>query len=598
MIRPGCLGASFWIATAGLVASLGCTGVIGNAGTGPDATPGADAAGVDASIGADASTPPDAGMEAPDAAERDDAGRKDGGAHHPDAAEPPDAGTIPPDAGQSLCGADAGPRPDAGTIQVFDVLQHHLNSTRDGFYVDGYMTRAAIPNLHVDPNFKATTSAQTFAQPLYMTNGAGGVATVFVATNNNDVYALNAMTGAQIWTTNLGANVPLSEMSCGNIDPRGAVGTPVIDPASRLIFVAPLVNGGTGNTTPTYMVFALSIDTGKVQWSLDVAATISGFTTTIQGQRSALSVMNGTVYVPYGGLYGDCGPYHGWVIAIPETNPTTAKGWATSAPSGAGIWGPSGAASDGTSLYVATGNTNADPSYPTVWSQADSEGVLKLTPGNPPSFSGANTDYFAPSGSGGMDWYNDDTADADLGSSGVVLLDVPNANPGHLAFAIGKTQTTYILDRTNLGGINNGLQTAPSVVYGTNNDVMGSLFAYSTQCGSYFGLQETVNNYCNSGDVSVFQITSSSQLSFAWCATGGGAGGPIASTSGGNWDVVVWTYGASGDETVRAYDGDLGGTPIVTVSGLPGSEHWISPIIAGGRMYIAADGAVTALTVQ
>jgi hypothetical protein len=258
-------------------------------------------------------------------------------------------------------------------------------------------------------------------------------------------------------------------------------------------------------------------------------------------------------------------------------------------------------ASDGTSLYVATGNTNSGGTgFPTVWLMADSEGVLKLAPGNPPTFSGAATDYFAPKGGAGNEWYADDTADADLGSSGVVLFDVQNGSPGHLAFAIGKTQRSYLLDRANLGGINDGLQVSPSVNYRSSGQVFGSMFAYATQCATYVGMQETVSTSCANGDVSVFKVTTATppQLSFAWCANGGGAAGPIASTSGNLWDVVVWTYGASGDETVRAYDGDKGGTPIVTVPGLPGSEHWISPIIAGGRIYIAGDGTVTALTVQ
>jgi hypothetical protein len=72
----------------------------------------------------------------------------------------------------------------------------------------------------------------------------------------------------------------------------------------------------------------------------------------------------------------------------------------------------------------------------------------------------------------------------------------------------------------------------------------------------------------------------------------------IASTSGGTNDVVVWTYGGSSDETLRAYDGDNGGTAVYTSTRLPGSTHWNTPIIAGGRVYVAGNGVVTALTVH
>ena len=27
-------------------------------------------------------------------------------------------------------------------------------------------------------------------------------------------------------------------------------------------------------------------------------------------------ICGGMVYVPYGGLYGDCGPYHGFVVGV------------------------------------------------------------------------------------------------------------------------------------------------------------------------------------------------------------------------------------------------------------------------------------------
>jgi outer membrane protein assembly factor BamB len=505
-------------------------------------------------------------------------------------------------------GASDGGSPDSG-IGAGDVLGHHGNPTRDGFYVDGSLTKSAIPKMHVDVNFTATTSGQTFSCPLYMADGASGAPTIFVATENDDVFALNALTGAQIWKTSVGTAVPIGEMQCGSIDPMGITGTPVIDPVSRTVFVAALVNSGAGGTTPAHMVFALSVDSGSISWQFDVGATILGFNTTAQGQRGALLFQNGIIYVPYAGLNGDCGVYHGWVISIPATSPTAAKGWATLAPSGSGIWGPSGIASDGSSLFVATGNTMPDNGpLPTVWSSANSEGVLRLDPGVPPRFSSTVTDYFAPTGSDGQAWYDDDQADADLGSSGVVLLAVPGATPAQLAFAIGKTQNAYLLDRTNLGGLGNGLQTSPSATFTSANQVFGSLFAYATPKGSYVGLQETINPGCNNGDVSVFRLTTASppQLTFAWCAPGGGAGAPIASTSGNLQDVVVWTYGAgsgpgtggTADETLRAYDGDVGGTPIYSSPALPPSEHWISPIIGGGRIYIAGDGVVTALTVN
>ena len=60
---------------------------------------------------------------------------------------------------------------------------------------------------------------------------------VYVATENNTVYALSAAKGAVEWSTHLGKPVPASALPCGNISPVvGITGTPVIDAARHEIF--------------------------------------------------------------------------------------------------------------------------------------------------------------------------------------------------------------------------------------------------------------------------------------------------------------------------------------------------------------------------
>jgi hypothetical protein len=50
-------------------------------------------------------------------------------------------------------------------------------------------------------------------------------------------------------------------------------------------------------------------------WPVDVNATARykgmTFTSSIQNQRAALGLVNGVIYVPYSGHFGDCGTYHG-----------------------------------------------------------------------------------------------------------------------------------------------------------------------------------------------------------------------------------------------------------------------------------------------
>ena len=67
-------------------------------------------------------------------------------------------------------------------------------------------------------------------------------------------------------------------------------------------------------------------------------------------------MVNGIVYVPYSGYFGDCGGYHGTVVGVHIDNPSMVAIWQTEA-TGGGIWGHSGVASDGTNMFVITGNT-------------------------------------------------------------------------------------------------------------------------------------------------------------------------------------------------------------------------------------------------
>ena len=109
-------------------------------------------------------------------------------------------------------------------------------------------------------------------------------------------------------------------MPCGNIDPFGITGTPVIDFASRTLYVDAMVTPDDAGATKKHLIYALSIDDGVVRsgWPIDVAAKAksgsTAFVAQYQGQRAALALVGGTLYVPFGGLYGDCGQYRGEVV--------------------------------------------------------------------------------------------------------------------------------------------------------------------------------------------------------------------------------------------------------------------------------------------
>src|SRR5438477_921395 len=128
----------------------------------------------------------------------------------------------------------------AGT-QV-NVTQEHNNPSRDGVYIDSAFTPSAAANLTRDLNFNGTIAGNVYAQPLYIEGGPNGPMIIAV-TESNNVYALNATTGTVIWQRNLGTPVSISQLFCGNIDPIGITGTPVVDLPSRSLFLDALING-------------------------------------------------------------------------------------------------------------------------------------------------------------------------------------------------------------------------------------------------------------------------------------------------------------------------------------------------------------------
>jgi hypothetical protein len=335
------------------------------------------------------------------------------------------------------------------TAQV-NVTQEHNNLFRDGLYVDPAFTLANAVNLTRDLNFDGTISGNVYAQPLYIEGGANG-AMVIAVTESNNVFALDANAGSIIWQRNLGSAVT-SGLPCGNISPLGITGTPVVDLPSRSLFLDAMIDG----TNKKHFVYSLNVDTGATNpdWPIDLDATVNynGTTSTskVQNQRGGLAIVNGILYVPFSGHYGDCGAYHGWVVGIPISDPSRVSAWATPAVGG-GIWGHGGVASDGTNIFVITGNT---PLSFFLWLRqifgtrnwTGGNAIIRLQAG--PIFSGEPTDYWAPT-----NWSQLDKGDTDLGGVSATLIDVPGATPSQLVLALGKDGKAYLINRNNLGGI-------------------------------------------------------------------------------------------------------------------------------------------------
>jgi PQQ enzyme repeat len=461
-----------------------------------------------------------------------------------------------------------------------NVTQEHNHLSRDGLYVDSAFTRTAAANLRRNLNFNGTISGSVYAQPLYIENGPGGAAMIIVATETNRVYALNANTGAVIWQRFVGAPVT-SGLPCGNINPLGITGTPVVDLGSRSLFFDTMIAGA----TIRHLIFSLNVDTGATRsgWPVDVnaKARYNGltFTSSIQNQRGALGLVNGVVYVPYSGHLGDCGTYRGWVVGVPINNPATVRAWAPSA-IGGGIWGHGGVASGGTNMFVVTGNT-----FQTGGHWGGGEAVIRLRPG--PIFSGIPSDYWAP-----INWLALDNGDIDLGGCGPVLITVNGATPSQLVLALGKDGKAYLLNQYNLGGIR-----APLASAQVATSIRGQAAAtYRTRQGTYFVFRAV------SGALSAYRITATNppRIVPAWSVSQNGQGSPWVTTTNGLDNAIVWAANSgNGDQRLRGFNGDTGA--IVYAGGGPnelmaGTSKFNTGIVARRRMYFAGTNKVYAFT--
>ena len=480
-----------------------------------------------------------------------------------------------------------------------DVLQHHLNGTRDGAYVDPLLTQKAAAAMHRDKSFAAALPGPVYAQPLYVSNGPGGKAALIVATEQNDVLAIDAVSGSYLWSKSVGAPVPNSQLPCGNIDTVGVTGTPAIDPMTRTIYVAAMTTPDRGRTKQ-HKIFALSLDDGstKVGWPVDVAGMKFGnqtFNSSVQNQRGALLLQGGYLYVPYGGHFGDCGGYYGWIVAVPVTNPKSASAWATGA-RGGGIWAPGGPATDGRSIFATTGNTFG------AYSWMGGDAVVRLT--GAAKFSGDAADYFTPS-----NWRQLDAGDVDLGGSGPVVLDVPGATPSQLVVALGKNGVAYLLDRNRLGGMGKGNGIDREGVASkrvANSTIINAAAAYTTATGSFVVFETNGNGVgCpgRAGNLVALKIGASvpPTINVAWCANNMGEGSPMVTTTDGKSEPIVWSVGAESSNRLHAFNGETG--EVLFAGGgkdeqMTNIQHMQTPIAVNGRIFVTADDRLYAFTAR
>ncbi len=401
-------------------------------------------------------------------------------------------------------------------------------------------------NVHSPAWTSPNLDGQLYGEPLV----SGGQ--VFVATENDTVYALSATTGAVVWSSHLGTPVPAGSLPCGDITPTvGITGTPVIDETRSEIFVVAdeLVNG-----SAAHELVGLSTVTGKTELTQGVDP--AGSTPTALLQRTGLTLDAGRVVFGYGGNYGDCASYRGRVVSVPEVGGTPDVFTVDSAPgdSQGAIWmgGAAPVVDASGNIWVEAGNGSV---YSSSQAYDDSDSVLELSP------SLTLLQYFAPSS-----WPTNNAHDLDMSTAPALLSD------GQVV-AAGKSRIVYLLDRATLGGIGDQEATLPAAC---GDDIDGGVAVVGT----------TVYLPCVSGPIAVQASASPAGARLLWSASVGG-GPPIVAAG------LVWTIGQDG--VLYGLNPSTGAVVERASIGTP-ANHFPTPSVGAGLLLAPAADRVVAFT--
>jgi outer membrane protein assembly factor BamB len=422
----------------------------------------------------------------------------------------------------------ASPTPSTTAGSADDWPTYHRDNARDGNATN------AAPRSTLSVAWTAALDGAVYGQPLVV----GG--RIFAATENDTVYALSPDTGAALWSTHVGQPEPLSDLPCGNINPLGITSTMVYDPATNRVFAVAETTGG------AHTLLGINAGTGVVEVRTAVEPPLGD--PKAHQQRGALTLLNGRIYIGYGGLFGDCGQYIGAVVSV-TTAGTGKSSYTVPTTREAGIWGTAGGVVDGDHLLYAVGNGESTTTYD------GSDSVLAL------SADLQRTDFFAPS-----DWATQNAGDADLGSMSPALV-------GQYVYADGKAGVGYVLRHDHLGGVG------------------GQVSQLANGCQAFGGSAVSGNTVylpCTTGPRAV-TIGTDGTARELWRAAASvpAEGSPVI---GGG---AVWVVDNNGGVLYALDPGTGAALAQVRVGQAP---NFASPTLSGNRAYVGTRAGVTAVS--
>jgi hypothetical protein len=311
------------------------------------------------------------------------------------------------------------------------------------------------------------------AQPLYLSQlsiSGGTHNVVFVATEHDSVYALDANTGATLWRVSMlkSGETTSGSLGCNQVVPEiGVTSTPVIDRsagAHGTIYLVAMSLDASSNYHQR--LHALDLTTGAellggpTEIAASVATAAGGsnvFAPAQYEERAALLQSNGKIYLSFTS-HCDIQPYSGWIMSYAQSSlaQTAVLNVGPNSNAGPAIWmsggGPAVDAAGNIYLLTANGTFETTLNAQGFPNKGDfGNAFLKIT-----SSGGVLSvaDYFALTNT-----LAESAADQDLGSGGAILLpDLTDSSNTvqHLVVGAGKDGNIYVVNRDSMGKFSTG----------------------------------------------------------------------------------------------------------------------------------------------
>ncbi len=491
------------------------------------------------------------------------------------------------------------------------VTTYHNDNYRTGLNsTETVLTQANVNASQFGLLATVKVDAQVEAQPLMVPNvnitsgsNQGVHNVVYVVTDNNTVYAIDAVAGTILLSRHIATPAPAPAGCRGNGNDLGISSTPVIDTTSNTMYVMTYVKA---TPNPNYVLHALNLGSLRDQApavTVSASHTLTDGTTfdfngLYQRQRPALLEANGNIYAGFGSfcdLFGS--NTRGWLLGWSATTLTPLgsnqlfDSLATSPDNFflASIWmsGYGLAADDSGNVLFVTGNADkSGTNYNGV--TAIEQSAIEVSPDL-----STVVDLFTPS-----DWAELDEHDTDFGAGGLMILPDQAGSTPHLAVAAGKNGTMFLMNEDNLGGYSS-----------SGNDVLGSYQVGACWCGeSYYVDTDGVARVVSSGatKAQVWKLATSPSPSLTLSkqspilTTGQNAGFFTSVSSNGKSNPIIWALSrpvskTSPGMTLYAFNPDSTGRTMTTLfsatagtwPNFDGDSNQV-PMIANGMVYVAS----------